>query len=79
MRVTSFRRGSGEGRRFGTFDAEIAPGIILNQLALIRKPTGEFRVYGNGNGLFLKRHAEDALIALALAASQTPGGQHVGR
>lgn len=74
MKILAFRRGRGEGRRFGNFDAEVAPGIIINQLALIRRPDGEFRVFGNGKGVFLKRRAEQELVELALAASQTPRG-----
>lgn len=67
MKITDFRRGRGEGRRVGVFDAEVAPGIIVNDLTLIRKPNGELRVYGKG--VFLRREAAQELALLALAHS----------
>jgi hypothetical protein len=57
----------------GVFDVEIVPGITVNHLALIRKPDGQMRVFGKG--LFLKRHAEQQLIELALAASTVGGAR----
>lgn len=68
MKISNFRRGRGEGRRFGNFDAEVAAGIIIKDLSLIRKPTGEMRVYGKG--VFLSRAAAAELAVLAFAASQ---------
>lgn len=67
MKITDFRRGRGEGRRVGVFDAEVAPGIVVNDLTLIRKPGGELRVYGKG--VFLRREAAQDLALLALAHS----------
>jgi hypothetical protein len=45
VKILEFRPSCGSGRRLGSFDAEVAPGVRANDLSLIRKGDGSYRVY----------------------------------
>jgi hypothetical protein len=73
LKIIDYRPASG-GKRVGTFDAEIVPGVRVLDLALHRKPDGSYRVFGEKIRL-------DIAVAneLAKAAVAAGGGSRAGR
>jgi hypothetical protein len=77
LKVLNFRRNSGDGNRVGNFDAEIVPGLIIKDMALMQRPGDDCRVFGKR--VYVTGHIANELAALALAASVTTGGAHDGQ
>lgn len=74
MRVLNFRRNSGDSNRLGNFDAEVLPGLIIKDMALMQRPGDDCRVFGKR--VYVTGTVADELAVLALAASVTAGGAH---
>ncbi|WP_244620985.1 hypothetical protein [Bradyrhizobium yuanmingense] len=71
MKIFDYRPAGSGRRRIAVFSAEVAPGVRLLGLSLIRKPDGSYRVFSETCRL-------DIAIAneLAKAAVAAGGGSH---
>lgn len=74
MKITEFRPSRSSGKQLGTFDAEVASGVRVLDLTLIRKPDGSYRVFGT-NVRFDIGVANDLARAAVAMGGSSRGGQ----